>query len=156
MANLSKEIRQIKGNTLQGLVNSVIFIRRDMENVPPLVPKDLGNLDASFFIATRYGVQTSGVVGQEGKFVGPKADKMSSGHEALKSALQAQAGGYTTIDRVFFGFSANYAIFVHEMIGGTIKWKRPGSGPKFLEAAVKRNVKNILEIVRKNVILKKR
>jgi hypothetical protein len=156
MANLSKEIRQIKGNTIQGLVSSVIFIRREMDDKYPRVPRDLGNLDASFFIATRHGTQTSGVVSTEGTFTGPKAGEIASGHEALKTSLQTKAGGYSTIDRVFFGFSANYAIFVHEMVGSTIKWKRDGSGPKFLETHVKSNIKNILEIVRKNVILKKR
>jgi hypothetical protein len=46
-----------------------------------------------------------------------------------------------------FGFSANYAIYVHERIDPTINWNVPGSGPKFLEAAIKRNTTRILQIM---------
>ena len=47
-----------------------------------------------------------------------------------------------------FGFSANYAIFVHENIGA--KFNRPGAGAKFFEASLKRNEKEILAIIAKN------
>lgn len=53
---------------------------------------------------------------------------------------------------VLMGFTANYALYVHEMLdsaGKTINWSRPNSGPKFFEAAIKRNVKKILEIIAK-------
>jgi len=54
------------------------------------------------------------------------------------------------------GFNANYAVFVHEMIGKgkKINWKRPGSGPKFFEAALKRNKDNILRIIGTNARIK--
>jgi len=48
---------------------------------------------------------------------------------------------------VMFGFDANYALFVHEMVDGSINWKRPGSGPKFMEASINRNKTKILEII---------
>ena len=50
-----------------------------------------------------------------------------------------------------FGFMANYAVFVHEMFGD-INWNRPGSGPRFLYAALDRNHRNgkILEIIREH------
>ena len=51
------------------------------------------------------------------------------------------------IKSILFGFSANYAIYVHENMN-QVKWKRPGSGPKFLEAALKRNTFKILMIIR--------
>lgn len=47
---------------------------------------------------------------------------------------------------VMFGFGADYAAFVHEMVG--THFKRPGAGAKFLEAALKRNEEKILSIVR--------
>jgi len=56
------------------------------------------------------------------------------------------------------GFSAEYAAFVHEMIGTSerpINWSRPGSGPKFFEAALKRNTKKIFEIIRDNAEIPK-
>jgi len=55
---------------------------------------------------------------------------------------------------VMMGFSANYAVFVHEMLDEIyekkINWKRKGSGPKFFEASLKRNTLKILAIIRKN------
>ena len=52
---------------------------------------------------------------------------------------------------VEFGFQANYAAFVHEMLdevyGKKINWSRPGSGPKFFEKALDRNHDEILQII---------
>ena len=53
---------------------------------------------------------------------------------------------------IHFGFSANYAWYVHEMIDPGINWSRPGSGPKFLEAHLKANEKEILEIIKREMI----
>ena len=53
---------------------------------------------------------------------------------------------------VKIGFTAGYAWFVHEMVdkgSKRINWSRPGSGPKFLEAALKRNKKAMLEEIRR-------
>lgn len=54
---------------------------------------------------------------------------------------------------LMMGFTANYAAYVHEMIGPTttgkkINWNRPGSGPKFFEATLKRNRGKILTIIK--------
>jgi hypothetical protein len=43
------------------------------------------------------------------------------------------------------GFTANYAIFVHENMDAV--FKRPGSGPKFLEKALERNQIKILKTI---------
>lgn len=56
------------------------------------------------------------------------------------------------------GFTANYALFVHEMMGTrgqTINWSRPGSGPKFFQAALFRNRDRILEIIRQEAEIPK-
>lgn len=56
------------------------------------------------------------------------------------------------------GFSSNYAVFVHEMVdrgSRRINWKRPGSGPKFFEAALRRNTKQIFQIIAKNARIKR-
>jgi hypothetical protein len=45
------------------------------------------------------------------------------------------------------GFTAMYAWYVHEKIGAT--FQRPGSGPKFLEASLKRNQGKILAEIKK-------
>jgi len=52
---------------------------------------------------------------------------------------------------VLLGYNAGYAAAVHEMMqsssGVPINWSRPGSGPKFLEASLKRNTQKVLQIV---------
>jgi len=54
---------------------------------------------------------------------------------------------------ILFGFNANYALWVHEMVDNDIKWSRPNSGPKFLEAAINRNHDVILKIIRGEIQL---
>lgn len=44
-----------------------------------------------------------------------------------------------------FGFTANYAIPVHEVMGRS--FKRPGAGPRFFYAAIRRNQQKILDII---------
>ena len=53
---------------------------------------------------------------------------------------------------LMMGYTANYALWVHENIGA--KFKRPGSGPKWFEAAIKRNANNIVNIVKDNAKVK--
>lgn len=52
---------------------------------------------------------------------------------------------------VVFGFSANYAVFVHENVGAN--FKRPGAGAKFFEASLKRNVYKSVLIIRDQMTL---
>jgi len=56
---------------------------------------------------------------------------------------------------VRLGYNENYAAAVHEMMespsGNPINWTRPGSGPKFLEASLKRNKDKILEIIKTTI-----
>jgi hypothetical protein len=47
---------------------------------------------------------------------------------------------------VVFGYSANYALYVHEMIGPT-NWTRANSGAKWFEYAIKRNRDRILALI---------
>jgi len=44
------------------------------------------------------------------------------------------------------GFSANYALWVHEMYGA-VNWTKAGSGPGFLIKSINRNHNTILEII---------
>ena len=59
---------------------------------------------------------------------------------------------------LLMGFTANYAAWVHEMgekkDGTDINWNRPGSGAKFLEAALYRNKDEIINIIRDNAAVK--
>jgi len=53
---------------------------------------------------------------------------------------------------VVLGYGTNYAAAVHEMMespsGKPINWSRPGSGPKFLEASLKRNSAQVIHIIK--------
>jgi hypothetical protein len=58
---------------------------------------------------------------------------------------------------LLMGFSANYAVFVHEMVDKSnkkINWTRKKSGPKFFEYAIKRNVGLIYKTIVDNVQIK--
>ena len=49
--------------------------------------------------------------------------------------------------RVRIGYTAKYAPYGHEM-PESFNYTKPGTGPKFLEKAIKRNLRTILEIIR--------
>lgn len=49
---------------------------------------------------------------------------------------------------VVCGFAANYAAFVHEMLGA--HFQRPGAGPKFFQAAIRRSKERTLRIIAEN------
>lgn len=53
---------------------------------------------------------------------------------------------------VVCGFTANYAQIVHDNIGA--KFQRPGAGAFFFVAAINRNYKRILEIIREEAKIK--
>lgn len=131
MYKLTKQIELIEGRSAMGLIESARFVREDMGRTPPLIPFDTGNLEGSWFV--------------------------TSFKEGNSPA-------------VIMGFSANYAAWVHEMVDadftstriryGPGKGRRreytprAGAGAKFLEAAIKRNVGNILEIIRNTAQVK--
>ena len=84
--NLNVEILAISNNTRKGLLKASIFIHRDMETNPPLIPEQFGPLRASWQTFPEHD--------------GPIGDR--------KYGLR-------------MGFSANYALWVHEMYGA-VNW----------------------------------
>jgi len=128
--NLNKEIKAIQDRTMFGLIEAAVFIRRDMDETPPLIPVDTGNLRASWFTET---------------------------------FRQGELFGLT------IGFNANYAVYVHEMVGADFtspRWRsrpggkqywytpREGAGAKFFEAALKRNGDKIIKIIQETAKIK--
>jgi len=149
LKNLDKEIQAIKGRTLKGLIRATIPIRQDMDKKSPTIPVDWGNLRASWFVTTSKGnVQR----GKSPHFKGDTVAKMSAQHDTVLSAYQAFAR-MKDFPFVVMGFSAYYATYVHEMLGAS--FQRPDSGPKFFEAAFKRNAKGTLKIIAENARIKK-
>jgi len=122
-ANINKELAKMVIRSVNGYRRVAVFLFREMNTTPPVIPVDTGNLRGSWF--------------QE--FV----NDLKTGNPAM-----------------IFGFGANYALYVHERVGGApwgnstvgeINWKRKGSGPKFFEAALKRNQKQILFLLQQEI-----
>jgi hypothetical protein len=128
---INEEYQKISIDGGKALILAARMVLNDADITPPLVPILTGNLRASQFIGRRqYMAQIS-----ENSNVGASVDKTAEGFIYVE-----------------FGYGANYAAAVHEMMqapsGKPINWTRPGSGPKFFEASLKRNepkIKFILE-----------
>jgi hypothetical protein len=147
--NLNAEIEQIKERSMKGLIKSAIIIRRDMDRTPPLIPVDKGNLRASWFVVTTKGLESA-----KPAFKGVTnsvTQKLNDSYDQAVAEAQGMAAGKTSF--IVIGFGANYASPVHEMIGD-INWNRPNSGPKFFEAAIKRNSAKIVETIKNNAQIK--
>jgi hypothetical protein len=143
MKGLNVELEKIKGRCNAGLIEAAILIRRSTETTPPLTPVDTGNLRASWFVTT---AKSNVAESETGSFKGKTAANMRSEHtrvitesKSLIAANLSRKGEFIVI-----GYSANYALFVHEMLGAA--FQRPQAGPKWFQAALERNRG---EIVRK-------
>jgi hypothetical protein len=141
LQNLNKEIKKIEGGSLKGLISAGIIVIRDMEKTPPKIPIDTSNLRASRFLVTSKGGTKQG---SSPEFIGEDAAKLSTEHGEVLSENLVLAKA-TRQPTVVLGFSANYAMFVHEMVGAN--FGREGSGAKFLEASLKRNKDKILKAI---------
>lgn len=155
VSNLNKELERVKAGSLRGLVLAAAHIRRATETAPPLTPVDLGNLRASWFTVSPKGKMTAedaaGI--PTGTFKGYQKSRLAEGHKATIAEGKAILGAkYPNKQAVMIGYTAHYALYVHEGPGGNqgADFQRPGAGIKWFEAAVKRNVGTILKIVRDN------
>ena len=162
MANLNLEIKKIEGASLKGLIEASVVIRRDTEKVPTKTPVDLGNLRASWFVVTTTGKQAddqwntgfrNAIGGTRQRNAGKTsatAARMVSDRQNAIAEMTAKAKSFANTQMLIMGYSANYAIYVHENMASNIKWKRPGSGPKWFQEAVFKNSNKILGIIKKN------
>ena len=155
MTKLNLELEKIKAMSAAGFIDVAILVRNDMENNMPYIPRDLGNLRASWF-AVITGVQTQyetatfrGVTPSEKK----KAGELTAEYAAKKSAFKAAVNSAPMKPSMIMGFTANYAMPVHEKWSNDIKWKKTGSGPGFFQAAMNRNENKILAILQNKIKL---
>jgi hypothetical protein len=162
VADVEREIESIKGRTLTGLRYGVALIHTDMQTKIPLEPEDTGNLRASwFYVGSRGAIYA----GEGARFrakrspdggisasAAAKAERLRSEHykKLWGYVSEAKAMARARGPSVIFGYTAYYAPIVHEMPEG-VNWTRPGSGPKFLEAAVRRNRAKIVAIIKSTV-----
>lgn len=133
---LNDKIGEVRENATTGLIQAAILIRQDMEKSEPKIPIDTGNLRASWFTSVTNGkgqVETAGGGGD------PDFPKIASVAQSILTTKPNPA--------LLMGFSANYAIFVHE--NAEAQFQRPGSGPFFFKAAMLRNSAKIIQIMAK-------
>ena len=156
LKNLNKEVQAIEGRTLKGLIRASIIVRRSMDKNSPMIPVDTGNLRASWFVVTSKGATQRG---RNPSFKGDDASEMSTDHSSLtrKTAVAAKSMGKPV---VILGFSANYAWYVHEMVGANFRQPKKGAkgggqrGAKFFEAALKREKKEMLAVIQEEAKIK--
>ncbi|MDH7554329.1 MAG: hypothetical protein QHH74_11800 [Spirochaetota bacterium] len=143
--NLNEEIKKIKGRTQAGLIKAVNLIHQETEKGSVRVPVDLGNLKHSWFWVTARGR----IGGSTAKFVGKKAGRLAAGHASLKTEMLGEAKSLAIQYKgpfVIAGYSANYALWVHEMM--------ESKGYKWFEIAIKSKQAEILKIIQDNAKIK--
>jgi hypothetical protein len=141
MKNLNEEIKKIKGRTQGGVTVAALYVKGEAQKNAPV---DLGNLMNSAFITFPDGIDSSP------SFTGKHAGDMEANHVTEVAESQGRVGSQA--DPVAeVGFSAVYATAVHENPRSG-KSGRPGAATsgnwKFLENALKRNTKKILDIIK--------
>jgi hypothetical protein len=163
ITNLNKQIKEIKGGTLEGLIEAAGEIYQETERGEPITPVDTGALRASWFIYSQRGDESG-----NRKYKGPSTRSVSSkkkkkAHILKESRKEEMIGAKTLVGKaddiiVVAGYSVPYAAYVHEGIGGTgsiTKWTRKGSGKWWFQRAVNSSSRKILGIIRKNAQIKK-
>ena len=151
MSNLNKEIKGIVARSTSGLVHAVYFIRTQTETKYPKTPVDYGNLRSSWFVTAPDGIKK----GNNPTFIGPKSGIYSTDHVKMLNESQGVVAMNSSAFKkiVMFGYSVNYAGFIHEMIVAQ-HFTRKQSDIKWLEVHINNNTKALLEIIRKHAVIK--
>jgi hypothetical protein len=157
LRNLNRELIKIEGTTQEGLIRAINKIHQETETGAVRVPVDLGNLRHSWFYVTAKGTIGRGggkahtPEGQTGKFIGKNAATIAAGHAALLTESIGKTKALAATYKgpfVVAGYSANYALWVHEMLGA--KFQRKRAGAKWFEIAIKSKQDEIIKIVKNN------
>ena len=153
MARLNKELEGIKVRSESGMIKAAAHIRTQTETVNPLTPMDLGNLVASWFVAT---AKSNPRVKGRKVFKGPNTGKIKADFENAKAQGINEIASMTTKDKKFvmMGYGADYAGWVHEFIPGIANFKRMGSKEKWLQDHLYKNTKKIAEIIAEDAKVK--
>ena len=138
LQNLNVEMQKIRFRNKKGLIRAGLFVQGESQKI---VPRMLSNLAASAF--TVWGgaarLLASGFKGKDGSM-------MSSDHSRVVSEENMSLPSGDSNPRVMIGYSAHYAIYVHETLPDKAK-HRPGKRWKFLQEALSSNFDRILGII---------
>lgn len=147
MKVLRTSVKDIENKTMKGLILCTIEIRRTMDKESPKIPVDTNNLRASYFTVTSLGEVKEGA---SPNFRGDEKSEMGANHSSIVGEQQGKASA-SSYPLVIMGFSANYAVWVHENVDAN--FQRPGAGAKFFESALNKNKDKILSILGKEAQL---
>jgi len=135
--DLNKKVKAIKTRTKKGMIIAGLFVQRKAQEKTPV---DMGNLRSSAFTIWGENIGARG-----GNFEGEDASDMKARHSAT---LIKEGAGLKMIPgelAVEIGFSAFYAIYVHEDM---TSFHFEGES-KFLEKALAENIDEILFAIEK-------
>jgi len=156
LKKISAVYSNIDKKLLMGLCNVQSKMYQDMDHIPPKIPVEYGNLRRSFYAVTS---ECEVRRGKTPSFTNDRrnATILNTDHsDAIARGLnRAIKFGTKKGPCVVFGFSAFYALYVHEKYGGNIKWTRPESGPGFFQAAIRNNINDALKIMARTVRMPK-
>lgn len=135
LSNLNREINKIEKRTQGGITAAATFVRAESQKRTPV---DTGNLRNSAYTVSPSGSKLPAV-----SFVGTHAAMMAAAHEEAIAGSAQKAGKYSGEMYAEIGYTAFYAVFVHEIdkaytVGG---WK-------FLEQALAENHGMIIKIIK--------
>jgi len=135
LGRINKMASEIPFKTRKGLITAGLYIQGEAQK---LVPVELGNLRSSAF--TVWGQATP----KGGKFNGPDAGEMAQNHSQVVSRESASMSKSIIFPSVEVGFSAFYALYVHE----DMEANHPRGGEaKFLQKTFVYNRKEIMAII---------
>lgn len=145
MKNFNREIHALRFRTIKGMIEAVLELQREAE---PGTPLDTGNLRASWFSVSIQGSDETkiGLVA----FSGDGKGEMQANHQRVKQAAQnaVQQISKRFQPVVLFGYTANYAVFVHENIDA--KFQRPGARARWLFMAIQSAQDRMLQKIAEN------
>lgn len=145
--NLNKAAKKVEGNSMKGIIEGAIDVRRAMDLEYPKIPVDTSNLRSSFFMVTSKGDTPRG---KTAGFKGDEAAEISNNHTKTITRYKAEAMG-STQPLLIMGFSANYAFKVHENM--EVNYKRPQSGAKFFETHLQNSEMKFINEIKKKTDL---
>ena len=137
--NLNKAIKKLKKGSKAGLIEAGLMIKA---KASPITPLKFSNLRNSAYV-TWAGASITPTT-----FAGKDAAELATQHsQVISGVLMGQSGNKEPW--VAIGYTASYAIYVHEMnknytIGS---WK-------FLAVTIQENKKNILKLIAKRAKIK--
>lgn len=163
LKNLNRVSRRVEGRTKSGLVQGGLLIFRDAKK---MAPRDLGNLWNSGYVVWHKPALTAEEFAKQLDklpFTGIQKARLTAEREQIMLEDMAKAIRAATHHEfiVVIGFTANYAIYVHEDLEASHPAKRRTAGmteeeigkiknigeAKFLQKSLEQNAGRVIQIL---------